>query len=93
MALRLTVMFLLLVVLSLPGLIHSFQPLFSFYGSSITHRDITQRAVLRKTAEVCRDIAVSEGRDFSLTVSLKAAQICINNIFYQRKTFEVKSDD
>lgn len=109
MALRLTVMFLLLVVLSLPGLIHSFQPLFSFDGSSITHRDITQRAVLRKTAEVCRDIAVSEGRDFSLTVSWKAAQklrkcatvlhsdiydmFCINNIFYQRKTFEVKSDD
>ncbi len=62
----------LVVVLSLPGLIHSFQPLFSFDGKSMTHRDITQRAVLRKTAEVCRDVAISEGRDFSLTVSLKA---------------------
>ncbi|KAM8771831.1 von Willebrand factor A domain-containing protein 7 [Acanthopagrus schlegelii] len=77
MVLRQTVMFLLLVVLSLPGLIHSFQPLFSFDGSSITHRDITQRAVLRKTAEVCRDIAVSEGRDFSLTIddSLSGVQV------------------
>uniref|UniRef100_A0A3B4U9U7 von Willebrand factor A domain-containing protein 7-like n=1 Tax=Seriola dumerili TaxID=41447 RepID=A0A3B4U9U7_SERDU len=56
------------VVLSLPGFIHSFQPLFSFDGNSTTHRDITQRAVLRKTAEVCRDIAASEGRDFSLTI-------------------------
>ena len=109
MALRRTVMFLLLVVLSLPGLIHSFQPLFSFDGSSITHRDITQRAVLRKTAEVCRDIAVSEGRDFSLTVSWKAVlklrkcatvvefdiykMFCINNICYQSRTFEVKSDN
>ncbi|XP_073335897.1 von Willebrand factor A domain-containing protein 7 [Pagrus major] len=77
MALRQTVMFLLLVVLSLPGLIHSFQPLFSFDGNSLTHRDITQRAVLRKTAEVCRDIAVSEGRDFSLTIddSLSADKV------------------
>ncbi|KAM9362957.1 von Willebrand factor A domain-containing protein 7 [Symphorus nematophorus] len=65
------------VVLSLPGLIHSFQPLFSFDGNSTTHRDITIRAVLRKTAEVCRDIALSEGRDFSLTIdnSLSAGQV------------------
>lgn len=59
------------VVLLLPGFVHSFQPLFSFKANTITHRVITQRAVLRKTAEVCRDIAVSEGRDFSLTVSWK----------------------
>uniref|UniRef100_A0A3P8S1Z2 von Willebrand factor A domain containing 10, tandem duplicate 1 n=1 Tax=Amphiprion percula TaxID=161767 RepID=A0A3P8S1Z2_AMPPE len=29
-----------------------------------THRGITQKAILRKTAEVCRDIAATEGRDF-----------------------------
>ncbi|XP_041790345.1 von Willebrand factor A domain-containing protein 7 isoform X2 [Chelmon rostratus] len=70
-------MFLVVVVLSLPGFIHSFQPLFSFDGNSTTHRDITQRAVLRKTAEVCRDIAASEGRDFSLTIddSLTVARV------------------
>ncbi|XP_056225781.1 von Willebrand factor A domain-containing protein 7 [Seriola aureovittata] len=69
MTARQTVMLLMVVVvLSLPGLIHCFQPLFSFDGNSTTHRDITQRAVLRKTAEVCRDIAASEGRDFSLTI-------------------------
>ncbi|XP_054460556.1 von Willebrand factor A domain-containing protein 7 [Anoplopoma fimbria] len=62
------VLFMVAVVISLPGLIHSFQPLFSFDGNSTTHRDITQRAVLRKTAEVCRDIAASEGRDFSLII-------------------------
>ncbi|XP_070684547.1 uncharacterized protein [Pempheris klunzingeri] len=32
------------------------------------HRVITQRSVLRKTAEVCRDIAASEGRDFNLKI-------------------------
>lgn len=58
-------------VLLLPGFVHSFQPLFSFKANTMTHRVITQRAVLRKTAEVCRDIAVSKGRDFSLTVSWK----------------------
>ncbi|XP_010739438.3 von Willebrand factor A domain-containing protein 7 [Larimichthys crocea] len=68
MAARQAVMLLLVVVLFRPGLIHSFQPLFSFDGNSTTHRVITERAVLRKTAEVCRDIAASEGRDFSLTI-------------------------
>ncbi|XP_028273705.1 von Willebrand factor A domain-containing protein 7-like [Parambassis ranga] len=63
-----SVMLLAAVVVSLPGLIHAFQPLFSFDGNSTTHRDITRMAVLRKTAEVCRDIAASEGRDFSLTI-------------------------
>ncbi|XP_029288639.1 von Willebrand factor A domain-containing protein 7 [Cottoperca gobio] len=77
MAARQTVMFLVAVLLSLSGLIHSFQPLFSFDGNSTTHRDITRRAVLRKTAEVCRDIAASEGRDFSLTIddSLSTEQV------------------
>ncbi|GLD60771.1 von Willebrand factor A domain-containing protein 7-like protein [Lates japonicus] len=70
-------MLLILVVLSLPGLVRCFQPLFTFDGNSSTHRDITQRAVLRKTAEVCRDIAASEGRDFSLTIddSLSADKV------------------
>ncbi|KAM3867752.1 von Willebrand factor A domain-containing protein 7-like [Diretmus argenteus] len=72
---------LLLLVLYLPGFAHSFQPLFSFDGNSTTHRDITQWAVLRKTAEVCRDIAVAEGRDFDLKIdnSLsinKVQQVC-----------------
>lgn len=69
MAARQTGMILMVVVLSLLGLVQCFQPLFTFDGNSTTHRDITQRAVLIKTAEVCRDIAASEGRDFSLTVS------------------------
>ncbi|KAK2815937.1 hypothetical protein Q5P01_026404 [Channa striata] len=58
----------LLVMLSLPGLVLSFQPLFTFEGNSATHRHITERAVLRKTAEVCRDIAASMGQDFSLII-------------------------
>ncbi|XP_070777457.1 von Willebrand factor A domain-containing protein 7-like [Enoplosus armatus] len=68
MAARRTVMPLVVVALSLPGLAHCFQPFFSFDGTSITHRDMTQRAILRKTAEVCRDIAASEGRYFSLKI-------------------------
>ncbi|XP_033478945.1 von Willebrand factor A domain-containing protein 7 [Epinephelus lanceolatus] len=68
MTARQTVVFMVAVVFYLPGLIHSFQPLVTFDGNSTTHRDITQRAVLRKTAEVCRDMAASEGRDFSLTI-------------------------
>ncbi|XP_029027532.1 von Willebrand factor A domain-containing protein 7-like [Betta splendens] len=58
----------LLVVVSLQNLILSFQPLFTFDGISLTHRDITQKAILRKTAEVCRDIGISEGWAFSLTI-------------------------
>ncbi|KAM9856777.1 von Willebrand factor A domain-containing protein 7 [Aulostomus maculatus] len=55
-------------VLTLTGLTQSFQPLFTFDGNSATHRGITNRAALSKTAEVCRDIAASEGRDFSLDI-------------------------
>uniref|UniRef100_A0A665V215 von Willebrand factor A domain containing 10, tandem duplicate 1 n=2 Tax=Echeneis naucrates TaxID=173247 RepID=A0A665V215_ECHNA len=67
----------MVVVLSLLNCIYCFKPLFVFDGKSITHRVITQRAVLRKTAEVCRDIAASEGRDFSLTIddSLTAGMV------------------
>ncbi|CAN9510134.1 unnamed protein product [Ophioblennius macclurei] len=63
-----TVRLLLAVVFWLPGLIQSFQPLFVFDGNSTTHRDITRMAILRKTAEVCRDISVSEGREFNLII-------------------------
>ncbi|KAM7009756.1 von Willebrand factor A domain-containing protein 7-like [Tautogolabrus adspersus] len=63
-----TVVFVVVVIFSLSGLVHSFNPLFSLDGKSATHRVITQRAVLRKTAEVCRDIAIAAGRDFSLTI-------------------------
>ncbi|CAL8332408.1 unnamed protein product [Lota lota] len=45
-----------------------FQPLFSLVGNSSTHLDITQRALLYKSAEVCRAMASAEGRDFSLTI-------------------------
>lgn len=44
----------------------AFKPLFS--SGSFTHREITQFAMLRKTAEVCRDIAIAQGRDFTLPV-------------------------
>ncbi|XP_063333347.1 von Willebrand factor A domain-containing protein 7-like [Pelmatolapia mariae] len=66
MTTRQSVMLLLVLVLSLPGLIHSFKPLFN--SNSFTHREITRTAVLRKTAEVCRDIAASKGLDFNLII-------------------------
>ncbi|XP_061131417.1 von Willebrand factor A domain-containing protein 7-like isoform X2 [Syngnathus typhle] len=65
------------VVLTLTGLTQSFQPLFVFDGNSKTHRDITKRAVLQKTAEVCKNMAVADGRDFVLTIddSLTVEQV------------------
>ncbi|XP_077427146.1 von Willebrand factor A domain-containing protein 7-like [Vanacampus margaritifer] len=64
-----SVLLLLSVVLAFTGrLTQSFQPLFASDGNSTSHRDITQRAVLRKTAEVCRDMALAEGRDFNMTI-------------------------
>lgn len=57
------------LLLQPPDLVRGFQPLFSFSANTTTHRVITQRALLRKTAQVCRDVAVAAGRDFSLTVS------------------------
>ncbi|XP_077380532.1 von Willebrand factor A domain-containing protein 7-like [Festucalex cinctus] len=63
-----SVLLLMSVVLELTGLTRSFQPLFAFDGNSTSHRDITQRAVLRKTAEVCRDMTRTDGMDFSLTI-------------------------
>ncbi|XP_055060960.2 von Willebrand factor A domain-containing protein 7-like isoform X1 [Misgurnus anguillicaudatus] len=44
----------------------AFKPLFS--QGSLTHRQITEMAILRKTAEVCRDVAIAEGQDFNLTI-------------------------
>ncbi|XP_061625323.1 von Willebrand factor A domain-containing protein 7-like [Phyllopteryx taeniolatus] len=68
---------LLAVPLALIGPTQSFKPLFVFNGNSISHREITTRAVLRKTAEVCQSIAAAEGRDFSLTIddSLTAERV------------------
>ncbi|XP_077426958.1 von Willebrand factor A domain-containing protein 7-like [Vanacampus margaritifer] len=60
--------FLLLVVLTFTGLTQSFKPFLALDGVSTTHRDITTRAILRKTAEVCRDIAAANERDFNLTI-------------------------
>ncbi|XP_067260199.1 von Willebrand factor A domain-containing protein 7-like [Chanodichthys erythropterus] len=47
----------------------AFKPL--FHDGSVTHREITQMAILRKTAEVCRDIATAQGRDFTLAINNK----------------------
>ncbi|XP_065121290.1 von Willebrand factor A domain-containing protein 7-like isoform X2 [Paramisgurnus dabryanus] len=43
----------------------AFKPLYS--EGSLTHRQITEMAILRKTAEVCRDVAIAEGQDLKLT--------------------------
>ncbi|XP_077427685.1 von Willebrand factor A domain-containing protein 7-like [Vanacampus margaritifer] len=63
------------VIFIFTGQTQSFKPLFD--GNSISHRDITVRAVLRKTAEVCRDIAAAEGWDFNLAIddSLTAQRV------------------
>ncbi|XP_048852257.1 von Willebrand factor A domain-containing protein 7 [Brienomyrus brachyistius] len=49
------------------GGVHTFKP-FTFDQRQISHGDITETAILRKTAEVCRDLAQKEGRPFSLTI-------------------------
>ncbi|XP_077460411.1 von Willebrand factor A domain-containing protein 7-like isoform X2 [Stigmatopora argus] len=56
------------VVLGLTCLTQSFQPLYGSENESISHKEITTRAILQKTAEVCRDIAALDGGDFSLTI-------------------------
>ncbi|XP_077379831.1 von Willebrand factor A domain-containing protein 7-like [Festucalex cinctus] len=72
-----TYLILLLVVITFPGLNESFNPLSTIDRTSITHYDITLRAILRKTAEVCRACAAAEGRNFSLTIDdgLTIAQV------------------
>ncbi len=52
-----------------PPQVAAFKPLFR--DGSLTHREITQLAILRKTAEVCHDIATVQGRDFTLPVRKK----------------------
>ncbi|XP_077102695.1 von Willebrand factor A domain-containing protein 7 [Siphateles boraxobius] len=61
------VLFLLWGTLFQPPQAAAFKPL--FHDGSITHREITQMAILRKTAEVCRDIATAQGRDFTLAIN------------------------
>ncbi|KAG9332284.1 hypothetical protein JZ751_015445 [Albula glossodonta] len=62
----------LLLCLVLPDS-QAFKP-FNF-GKSITHRRITETAILQKTAEVCRAVATAEGRDFILSNSLSATSV------------------
>lgn len=68
-------MLLLVALLSLAVLADGFLPMFT--TTSVSHSDITYRAALRKTAQVCRDIAAREGRSFRLTIdgSLTAAEV------------------
>ncbi|XP_051561367.1 von Willebrand factor A domain-containing protein 7-like [Myxocyprinus asiaticus] len=68
-SLAIVAVFLLLGTLSQPPLAAAFKPLSS--NGSLTHREITQIAILRKTAEVCRDIAVDQGREFTLPINNK----------------------
>nr|XP_055060965.1 von Willebrand factor A domain-containing protein 7-like [Misgurnus anguillicaudatus] len=37
--------------------------------ASLNHQEITKAAILQKTAEVCRDIAKAQGKDFTLPVN------------------------
>ncbi|XP_073699344.1 von Willebrand factor A domain-containing protein 7-like [Garra rufa] len=59
--------FLLCGTMFQPPRVAAFKPLFQ--DGSLTHREITQLAILRKTAEVCRDIATAQGRDFTLPIN------------------------
>ncbi|KAG1925181.1 von Willebrand factor A domain-containing protein 7 [Pimephales promelas] len=59
--------FLLCGTLFQPPHATAFKPLLK--DGSITHREITQMAILRKTAEVCHDIATAQGRDFTLAIN------------------------
>uniref|UniRef100_A0A3B3T754 VWA7 N-terminal domain-containing protein n=2 Tax=Paramormyrops kingsleyae TaxID=1676925 RepID=A0A3B3T754_9TELE len=58
------------------GGVHTFMP-FKFYQSQISHVDITEMAILRKTAEVCRDLAQKEGRPFSLTIDSRLSAYAV----------------
>lgn len=37
-------------------------------SDSLNHQEITERAILEKTVEVCRALALAEGTDFSAPV-------------------------
>ncbi|KAK0148274.1 von Willebrand factor A domain-containing protein 7 [Merluccius polli] len=67
-----------------------FQPLFSLEGSS-THLTITLKAVLYKSAEVCRALASAEGQDFSLTIdnSLTISKTSITNMYLGNAAVDV----
>ncbi|PWA19359.1 hypothetical protein CCH79_00018338 [Gambusia affinis] len=56
------------LLLTLPGFAQSFMPNSLFFWV-LSHRDVTQTAILRKTAEVCRDVAAAEGRSFTLEIT------------------------
>ncbi|XP_061889584.1 von Willebrand factor A domain-containing protein 7-like [Entelurus aequoreus] len=56
----------LAVVFALTAPSHCFRPLTA--GESFTHRSITERALLRKTAEVCQAIAAENGDAFNLII-------------------------
>ncbi|XP_047463493.1 von Willebrand factor A domain-containing protein 7-like [Mugil cephalus] len=38
---------------------------FGIFGSSLTHQKITERALLNATVQVCRSLALAEGKDFT----------------------------
>ncbi|KAG5285814.1 hypothetical protein AALO_G00007750 [Alosa alosa] len=62
---------LLWAVLLIPPLTETFKPLLSPGGGSLTHRDITQRAIFRKTGQVCRAMATAQGQNFTLATDDK----------------------
>ncbi|KAL2097666.1 hypothetical protein ACEWY4_006873 [Coilia grayii] len=57
---------LLWIILLICPVAKTFKPLLSTVGGSLTHRDITQRAIFRKTAQVCQAMAVAQGQEFNL---------------------------
>ncbi|KAL1023659.1 hypothetical protein UPYG_G00044190 [Umbra pygmaea] len=60
-------LFLMALSMSLLRGTEAFKPLLPSKGS-VTHRDITEKAILRKTAEVCRDLSAAQGWHFSLPI-------------------------
>ena len=46
-----------------------FKAISFFESGSKTHQQITVEAILETTLQVCRDVAIAEGRDFSSAVS------------------------
>ncbi|CAG5928854.1 unnamed protein product, partial [Menidia menidia] len=57
----------------------SFQSFISSDGNSSALSGITRRAILQKTAEVCRDLAASQNREFTLRIdnSLVAEEVSV----------------
>ncbi|XP_075343581.1 von Willebrand factor A domain-containing protein 7-like [Odontesthes bonariensis] len=57
----------LLSLLLLQTRVHGFgiSSIFNLGGDSLTHEDITERAILNVTAQVCRSLALAEGKDFN----------------------------